>query len=401
VIDENLTILAGEGRYRAALLLNLAEVPVVQVEGLSEARKRAYLLADNKIAIQAGWDRAKLVPELGELQDLLIQDGIDISITGFDAGEIDVLTDDFAEPVEDLDQIGTVGVVATSEMGDTWILGNHRLSCGDARDPESARRLLYGKSARVAFLDVPYNVRVRGIGGRGKAKHREFAMASGEMSPTEFRTFLNRALSAGIDVSAEGALHYICIDWRHVDDVITVVRELYGTLLNIAVWVKPTPGQGSFYRSQHELIVVARVGHGSHLNNIKLGKHGRTRSNVWRYAGVNNFKTGRGGELDYHPTVKPVALVADAIKDSTRRGDIVLDTFSGSGTTILAAERTGRIARCMDIDPLYVDVAVRRWQQFTGQDAVHAESGLTFADASETKNAMKSVSVVSTEASNG
>lgn len=393
IVDEHLTILAGEGRYQAALQLKLADVPIIKISGLSEARKRAYLLADNKIASRAGWDRAKLVPELGALEELLIEDGLDLSVTGFEAGEIDALLEEFSEGASDpLDNEVEPGADALSQKGDVWLLGNHRLVCGDARDNKTLRQLMNGAQAAAAFLDVPYNVKVADIGSRGNAKHREFAMASGEMSSDEFRKFLGQALEAAIKASTDGAVHYICIDWRHVDDVVSVVRALYGSLLNIAVWVKSNPGQGSFYRSQHELIVVARVGGDAHMNNVQLGAFGRSRSNVWRYAGVNNFKTGKGGELDMHPTVKPVALVADAIKDCTRRGNIVLDTFMGSGTTILAAERTGRIAYGLEIDPLYVDVAIRRWQDFTKRDAVHEGSGLTFIEHSEMPKRQKNKS---------
>jgi len=230
----------------------------------------------------------------------------------------------------------------------------------------------------MAFLDPPYNIRVRDIVGRGRVKHTEFAMASGELSRTGFIAFLTETLTVAAAVSRDGAVHFVCMDWRHIGELLEAGGTVYGEALNMAVWVKSNAGQGSFYRSQHELVGVFRVGDGAHLNNIELGRHGRSRSNVWHYAGVNTFRAGRLDELKSHPTVKPVALVADAMKDCTARGDIVLDTFCGSGTTILAAERVGRRAYTLELEPRFVDVAVKRWQAFSRKDAISAETGLTF-----------------------
>jgi hypothetical protein len=226
----------------------------------------------------------------------------------------------------------------------------------------------------MAFLDPPYNVKVRSVVGRGRTKHREFAMASGEMVAEEYVEFLSETLGNAATHSRAGALHYVCTDWRHQSELIDAGRRTYGAQVNLVVWVKSNAGQGSFYRSQHELIGVYRVGEESHLNNIELGRHGCSRSNVWRYAGVNSFRVGRMDELRAHPTAKPVALVADAIKDCTGRREIVLDTFCGSGTTLMAAERVGRRAYCLEIDPCYVDVTIRRWQAFTRRDAVHTQT---------------------------
>jgi len=244
-----------------------------------------------------------------------------------------------------------------------------------------------GAQAAMAFLDPPYNVRVRDIVGRGQVKHTEFAMASGELSRSDFVDFLKTTLVAAAEVSRDGAVHFVCMDWRHVGELIEAGGAVYGETLNLAVWVKTNAGQGSFYRSQHELVGVFRVGEEPHLNNIELGRHGRSRSNVWHYAGVNTFRAGRLDELKAHPTVKPVALVADAMKDCTRRGDIVLDTFCGSGTTILAAERVGRRAYTLELEPRFVDVAVKRWQAFTRKDAVHAEASLTFDEIASQRTA--------------
>ena len=240
-----------------------------------------------------------------------------------------------------------------------------------------------GRRADMAFLDPPYNVRIGAVVGRGKAKHREFAMASGEMSRSDYQQFLTDTLGAAASISRDGAIHFVCMDWRHVAELMTSAKHVYGDVLNIAVWVKSNAGQGSFYRSQHEFVGVFRVGRAPHLNNVELGRHGRSRSNVWHYAGLNAFRAGRMDELRYHPTVKPIALVADAMKDCTRRGDIVLDTFAGSGTTVMAAERVGRCARVMEIEPRFVDLIVRRWQAFTRRDARHADNGLTFDEIAE------------------
>jgi DNA modification methylase len=233
-----------------------------------------------------------------------------------------------------------------SRPEDLWQLDNHRLLCGDARNPDHLNLLMCREPAAMAFLDPPYNVRIRGVVGRGRAKHDEFAMASGEMTSSEFTAFLTQTLGNAAKVSCDGAVHFVCMDWRHVGELIEVGREVYGEMLNLIVWVKNNAGQGSFYRSQYEVIGVFRVGAARHLNNVQLGRHGRSRSNVWHYAGVNTFRAGRMDELAAHPTVKPVAMVADALKDCTGRGDIVPDTFAGSGTTILSAERKTTPQRC-------------------------------------------------------
>jgi DNA modification methylase len=390
LIDENGMILTGHGRLEAAKLRGLSKVPVIVLKGLSEAKKRALLLADNKIAENAGWDRKLLAVELPELAELLIAEDLDISITGFEAVEIDQIFTDFEEDSSDpADAMDTAWQSAqvVSKPGDLWHLGNHRLLCGDARNGDLLDRLMGRDRAAMAFLDPPYNVRIKGVVGRGRVKHGEFAMASGEMSRADFTAFLEETLGIAASVSRDGAVHFVCMDWRHVGELIEVGHEIYGDMLNLVVWAKTNAGQGSFYRSQHELIGVFRVGEAKHLNNIELGRHGRTRSNVWHYAGVNTFRAGRMDELAAHPTVKPVAMVADALKDCTRRGDIVLDTFAGAGTTILAAERVGRRAYSLELEPNYVDVAIRRWQAFTRRDAVHASTGQTFEETADNRGA--------------
>lgn len=381
LVNEDGELIAGHGRYEAAKSLGWKAVPVIVVSGLSRAKQRALAMADNKIAENSGWDRERLALEIPELTELLSAEGLDISILGFEPVELDQLQCDFEEDASDPeDSIGLdwLNMPRVTRSGDLWMLGKHRLMCGDARRNDHLAKLMRGDRADLAFLDPPYNVKIARAVGRGKIKHAEFAMASGEMSPPEFVGFLSTTLHAAVAVSRDGAVHFVCIDWRHIGELLTAIKAIYGEVLNLVVWAKTNSGQGSFYRSAHELIGVFRVGRTAHLNNIELGRHGRSRSNVWHYAGVNTFRAGRLDELRAHPTAKPVALVADAIKDCTRRGDVVLDTFCGSGTTIMAAERVGRCARSLDIEPRFVDVTIRRWQAFTRRDAIHVVSGRSF-----------------------
>jgi DNA modification methylase len=381
LIDENSMLLGGHGRLLVAKRRGLKTIPAIRIRGLSEAKKRALLLADNKIADNAGWDRERLALELPELAELLIEESLDISITGFEPAEIDQLVSDFESNTEDpADSLDTawLSLAAVSEPGDIWQLGPHRLMCGDARQLANLTRLLGDEQAAMAFLDPPFNVRIKSIVGRGRTKHAEFAMASGEMSRQQFVQFLIKTLGNAASHSRAGAVHYVCMDWRHLSELLEAGQQIFDEMLNLVVWEKSNAGQGSFYRSKHELIGVFRVGETPHLNNVELGRHGRSRSNVWHYPGVNSFRAGRMDELSMHPTCKPVALIADTLRDCTRRHDIVLDTFCGSGTTVLAAERVGRRAYAMELEPRYIDVAVRRWQAFTRRDAIHIETGQTF-----------------------
>jgi DNA modification methylase len=386
IVDEDNTVLAGHGRLEAARLEGLTQVPTVCFDHLTAAQKRAFLIADNRIAEQAGWNREMLAIELGELVDLLPIEGLDVSVTGFETSEIDLLLADMAasrnEPPE---AIPPPPRNAVTERGDLWLLGKHRLLCGDAQQPKQFARLMDGAQAAAVFCDPPYNLRVSSIGGRGRIRHPEFAFGSGEMQPAQFQGFLSKILGNGIRVSANGATHFVCIDWRHIVDLITVGRKHYGDMLNLVVWNKSNAGQGSFYRSQHELIGVFRVGERPHKNNIELGRFGRNRSNVWTYAGVNTFGRGRMEALAAHPTVKPTALVADAILDCTARGDAVLDQCSGSGTIFLAADKVGRVAYGLEIEPRYVDVAIQRWQQLTKLEATLEGDGRSFEEIKQAR----------------
>jgi hypothetical protein len=362
LIDEARVLIAGHGRLRAAKELGLDEVPTITLEGLTERQKRTLRIADNKIALNAGWDLDLLKMELGELSGLDVD--LDLTLTGFSTGELDVLLGVSDDP--DDEAIPAVPTTPRTKPGDVWQLGSHRVGCGDSRDPAILRAVVGEETIDAAFLDPPYNVRINGHANT-RGRHREFAMASGEMTEEAFRTFLRDTLGAAAAVSRDGAVHFVCMDWRHMDDVSVVGAEVYGERLNLCVWNKSNAGMGSLYRSKHELVFVYRVGTAPHANMVELGRHGRNRTNVWDYASVNSLNGSRRADLDLHPTVKPVGMVADAICDVTRRGDLVLDTFLGSGTTLIAAERTERRFRGIDLDPAYVDVALDRWSAMTGR----------------------------------
>jgi DNA modification methylase len=383
LIDEDDVILAGHGRVEAAKLLGLHRVPTIRISELSESQKRALVLAENKLAERAGWDRELLSIELAELSTVLPDIGLTVQLTGFEIAEVDTILSDVEEKraASTDDEVVTIPDRLVSQPGDLWLLGKHRILCGDARDAAVFEMLLGSERVDMMFADPPYNVRIVGHArSRSRKLHTDFVMASGEMSEQQFTAFLHQILKNAASYSHNGTLHYVCIDWRHIGELLTAGRTVYGSPKNVIVWVKNNGGQGSLYRSQHELIGLFKVGDGEHVNNIELGRFGRNRSNVWTYAGVNTFKAGRQLELDIHPTVKPVALVADAIKDVTGRNAIVLDPFGGSGTTVIAAERTCRRARLIEIDPRYVDATITRFEHLTGTDAVHANSGRTFAE---------------------
>lgn len=359
-------LIAGHGRLLAAKELGLSEVPVIELSGLSEGQKKALRLADNKIALNAGWDIEILKLELAELS--LPEFEIDLSLTGFATGEIDVILKETADPDDEV--IPMVPQNPRTQAGDIWALGAHRVGCGDGRDLAFLRMVIgEGKSVDAAFLDPPYNVKINGH-ANAKGRHREFAMASGEMTTPAFRSFLTDTLGACAAVSRAGAVHFVCMDWRHMDDLFASTIGIYDQLLNICVWNKSNAGMGSLYRSKHEMIFVYRVPGAPHVNMVELGKNGRNRTNVWDYASVNSMRGSRRDDLALHPTVKPVGLVADAICDVTRQGELVLDIFLGSGTSLIAAERVGRTFRGLDIDPAYVDVAIERWEKLTGKVAV-------------------------------
>ena len=371
LVDENGVILAGEARWQVAQSLNLATVPTRVITGLSKAAKRAYVLTDNKLALLSSWDMGLLSDEI----QLLIADDFEIELTAFDTVEIDLLIEPPAADVELQPQDVPVRVV--SRPGDLWALGGHRILCGDALVEASYSRLLDGEMAQMVITDPPYNVKIDGhAGGLGKVKHKEFAMASGEMSPQAFASFLGHACAHLRAFTVPGGVLYVFMDWRHQAELLQATAPVFGAAKQLCVWVKDNGGMGSFYRSQHELVFVFKNGSEPHINNFELGQHGRYRTNVWEYPGINS---GRGRELlALHPTVKPVAMIADAIQDCSHRQGLILDPFAGSGTVLVAAERTGRRARAMELDPQYVDVGILRWQRVSGQQAVLVATGQTW-----------------------
>ena len=378
-------IIAGHGRVEAAKLLGWTTVPVITLSHLSQTERRAYVLADNKLALNSGWDKEILAIELQGLADL----EFDVELTGFSLAEIDLLIDeaDQADPTAlDTadDAVPLPAGAATTRQGELWLLGRHRLLCGDTRLPADMAQLMDGTPADLVFTDPPYNVAVDGnVCGLGSARHREFAFASGEMSRVQFTGFLTETLANIASHMRDGAIAFVCMDWRHMGELLAAGEASFTELKNLVVWNKTNGGMGTFYRSKHELIFVFKQGIAQHTNSFGLGDTGRYRTNVWDYAGISSIGVNRSEELAMHPTVKPVALVADAIRDCSRRGEIVLDGFGGSGSTLIAAEKTGRNARLIEYDPLYCDTIIRRWERYTGKMATLAGAERCFEDITE------------------
>jgi DNA modification methylase len=381
LVDRQGNIIAGHGRYEAARLLALKKIPVIYLDHLSEAQALAYMLADNKLSDLSVWDDAVLALHLKELSELALD--FDFETIGFELPEVDFRIQSLAssEEVDRADEFNIVDGPAVSKPGDLWLPDEHRVYCGSALEAGSYDAIRAAERAAGVFTDPPYNVKIHGNAcGLGAIKHREFAMAAGEMTPEEFTLFLTKILTLICAHATPGATIYVCMDWRHISELLAAGHASGCETLNVCVWVKSNGGMGSYYRSRHEFIFVFRNGSAPHLNNVQLGRFGRNRTNVWHYPGANSFpRKGRRNHLDLHPTVKPIAMVADAILDSTNLRDIILDPFLGSGTTLLAAERTGRRCHAIELDPLYVDTAILRWEKLTGRPARHA-SGRTFAE---------------------
>ncbi|WP_168452172.1 site-specific DNA-methyltransferase [Sphingopyxis microcysteis] len=382
LVSDNGEIIAGHGRVEAAKLLGLRKVPTLALSHLSDAERRAYVLADNKLALNAGWDKEMLAIELQGLIDL----DFDVELTGFSLAEVDLVLDEAGDSDPDgldapEDHVPEISGTPVSLMGDVWLLGRHRLLCGDARRSDDLALLMQNERADMVFTDPPYNVKIDGnVCGLGSVKHREFAMATGEMSEDQFVRFLTETLGNISSVMRDGAIAFVCMDWRHMGELLAAGRSAFTELKNLVVWNKTNGGMGAFYRSKHELIFVFKQGSAEHTNSFGLGETGRYRTNVWDYAGISSIGANRGDELAMHPTVKPVALIADAIRDCSRRGEIILDAFGGSGSTLIAAEKTGRSARLVEYDPIYCDTIVRRWEQLTGKRATLAASGACFEE---------------------
>lgn len=384
LMDDQGTILAGHGRVEAAKLLGMDHVPCVRLSTMTAEQKRAYVIADNKLALNAGWDEELLAEELQALTEADVS--FDVELTGFSIAEIDHLVDglepeEAGDPLDDLVP-ETDLAPRRCQPGDLWALGQHRLVCGDALDAKTVSVLMDGRKAAMAFSDPPYNVPIDGhVGGLGKTRHREFEMASGEMSQSQFTRFLQTAFANMADHSRDGAIHFQCMDWRHMGEMMAAGHAVYSELKNLMVWVKDNGGMGTFYRSRHELVFGWKVGTAPHKNTFELGQHGRYRTNVWQYKGVNTLKAGRMDELSLHPTVKPVQMIADAIKDVSARNDIIVDLFGGSGSTLIAAHKTGRRAFLCELDPLYCDRILYRWERYAKDEAEQLACGIGTSSA--------------------
>jgi DNA modification methylase len=368
LVDAENRVVAGWGVVQAARKLQLSGVPAIKLANLSEAQLRALRLALNRLGEESSWIPNALRLEFTEI--LKLDANLDLDISGFDMGEIDMTLSSIAAESDEkpVPAPATTGETQ-SQPGDLWGLGQHRVLCGDALLMESYRILLGEEKAQLVFTDPPYNVPINGhVSGLGGFKHEEFAMASGEMSSPEFAGFLKTALGHAANHSVDGAIHFICMDWRHLKEVTAAGDQVYSELKNICVWNKTNGGMGSLYRSKHEFVLVYKYGSAPHINNVSLGRHGRNRSNVWDYAGANIAGPLRRSMLDVHPTVKPVALVADAILDCSRRDGLVLDPFAGSGSTLIAADKTDRRAALIEYEPHYVDVILQRWREHKGSE---------------------------------
>ena len=380
IIDANRVIVDGHAVWQAMREIGSGEIATITVGGRNDPEIKALRLALNRLTADASWDNQQLHTEFKELINL----SFDLDLTAFEPAEIDHVLDldmPTANIVEGEERIPPVRTRPVTKFGDIWICGDHRVACGDAQDGNFVAQVRDGKSANVSFVDPPYNVPIAGfVSGNGRNQHREFLQGTGEMSSEEFTGFLAGALKVLQELSSPNALIFACMDWRHIYELLSAGRQSALGLYNICVWAKTNAGMGALYRNQHELVCVFKNGTNTPVNNVELGRHGRNRSNLWTYRGLNSFGSNRDELLAVHPTVKPVAMVADVLRDVTKRGGTVLDTFLGSGSTLLAAEEIGRRCFGTELDPLYVDVSIRRWQKYSHCDAVHADTGELFCD---------------------
>lgn len=383
IVRKDKTLVTGHARLAAAKWLGLREAPVIPAEHLSDAELRLFAIADNKLAEGVEWDTRALAIEFEEIA--ILEPNIDLDRSAFSITERDIIIgrklDDDVGDLDDTSAAESEPVTgpATARLGEVYLLGRHTVVCGDAIDPAVVAMAVGDRRVRTVASDMPFNVKIDGHVS-GTKRHSEFAMASGEMTKPQFTNFLASGIRASQPYLVDGAVLYLFMDWRHIAELIAASEETDLAFLNLLVWAKTNAGLGSFYRSAHELIGVFKHGSAPHLNNVELGRHGRYRTNVLNYPGVNTFGRGRDKALKLHPTVKPTALMADLILDSSAEGDVILDPFGGSGTTLIAAERTGRIACLVEIHPHYVDVIIRRYEEATGEVAVLALTGEPFTE---------------------
>jgi len=388
LVGENGEIIAGHGRVEAAKLLGLQKVPTLGLAHLNAAQRRAYVLADNKLALNAGWDRKLLAIELQGLIDI----DFDVELTGFSSTEIDLVLEEAGEGspndptnVEDGIPLSTRDpATAITRTGDVWCLGHHRLICGDARDRAVFDLVMGHERADIIFTDPPYNLPIDGhTRGLGRIRHREFAMGVGEMTAEAFTSFLRLTLRNAATLARDGAIAFVCMDWRHMGELLKAGQAVFSELKNLCVWNKTNGGMGTFYRSKHELVFVFKAGAAAHTDTFGLEDSEHHRTDVWDYAGVNTLRVGRSEDLAMPPSVKPVALVVAAIKDCSKYGEVVLDPFGGCGTTLIAAEKTDRLARLIESDPAYCDTILRRYERVTGKQARQAVSGMSFDEMAQ------------------
>ena len=382
LVDTENVIIAGHGRVLAARDLGLTEIPTICLSHMTQEQIRAYIIADNKLAEEAGWDNEILKIELDFLMNLESEIGFDATITGFDIPQLDlILNPEVLDVVKDASKKDSdteflenvIDIPKRVNRGELWKLGEHLLYCGNSLEEISYKKLLQNELAQVVFTDPPYNVKIKGNVSKQK-QHEEFEFASGEMKKDEFTEFLRTAMRLQTKFSVDGSIHYQCMDWRHVAEMLEAGSEVYSSLKNICIWDKGTGGMGSLYRSQHEFIFVFKNGTKPHINNVELGVQGRYRTNVWKYKGMHASNPQAKTLLKLHPTVKPVPMIMDALLDCSSPNGIVLDSFGGSGSTLIAAERTKRKARIIELEPKYCDVILYRWEHLTGKMANLVES---------------------------
>jgi DNA modification methylase len=380
LVDEDLTVVSGHGRLDAAKLLGISSVPVIRITHLTPAQLRLFAIFDNKIGTEGVIDSDAIFRELSDIS--VEAPDLDLSDSGFAIGEIDAMKGlHRTQELDDLDEAPEPPRKAVSHVGDLWLLGRHRLLCGDSTDAAQIARLIGGRPAQLLLSDPPYNLKIPGVvSGNGRVKHDNFVMASGELSPSEFQDFLSSFIAAAKPHLLDGALAMLFMDWRHIADLITAGTSQQLTHRQLLVWEKSNPAMGAIWRNAHELIAVFKRGDAPTIDNVALGKFGRNRSNVLHYPGANVPTKGRRRALELHSTVKPIALIADLILDVSNPGDLILDSFGGSGTTLMAANAVERDACVCELDPRYVDTIIERWTNRTGEEAILEASGESWSD---------------------
>lgn len=387
LISDDGVIVDGHVVAQAMQKLGENQIWCVTVDHLDENQRELLHVTLNRLSECGEWDVEALGPLLIDLGEI----GFDLGTTGFTIQELDIVMSPSPEALVTTaadEEIPAPPSDPVTVLGDLWVLGNHRLLCGDSTDEESFEAVLNGRLADLVFTDCPWNIPIEGfVSGLGKKIHKDFKMAAGEMSDAEFGEFCRQFHAHSTAHLVSGGVFYSCIDWRSVDTVMSAGKAAGLRHINIAVWNKGSGGMGTPYRSAHELVVVFTKGDKLAVNNVELGKHGRDRTNVWSYPGANRKGSSAGKALEHHPTPKPIEMVRDAILDVSLPGALVLDPFMGSGTTLLAAQHCGREACGIELDPAYVDVEVVRWEAMTGEHAIHAVTGLTFAETAAERNA--------------